>query len=134
MTAATPARQSTIVVIDDDEIAADGFERILKASGYAVLVAGDAETGIERIERGAPDAVLLDLLLPLTDGLEILRRLRRKPQHATLPVAILTGDYFVSDEAARELRALGARIYFKPVWFDDLLEIVRDLLGDPSDR
>ncbi len=46
-----------------------------------------------------------------------------------LPVAILTGDYFLDEDVARELNELGARVFFKPVWEDNLLRIVGQLLS-----
>ena len=55
--------------------------------------------------------------------------MRSWPTHGELPVAILTGDYFLDEEIARELNALGARVFFKPVWEDDLLRIVRELMA-----
>jgi CheY-like chemotaxis protein len=79
-----------------------------------------------------PSVLILDLHLPDATGLDCLRRLRQLTQHRTLPVAILTGDYFLDEEIAKELQALGAHVFFKPVWEDDLLRIVRQLLGDHS--
>jgi two-component system chemotaxis response regulator CheY len=71
--------------------------------------------------------LILDLHLPDDSGLACLRRLRAQPAHRTLPVAILTGDYFLDEEVARELSALGARVFFKPVWEQDLIRIVEQL-------
>jgi hypothetical protein len=48
---------------------------------------------------------------------------------SAVPVAILTGDYFIDEDVAHELQGLGARIHFKPVWDEDLRRIVEDLVS-----
>lgn len=121
-------RDASILVVEDDPGAVEAFEHMLKAEGYRVRVALDAPSGLAELERAAPAAVLLDLHLPITDGLEFLRRLRATVPHARVPVAVVTGDYFVEESVARELERLGARIHFKPLWDEDVMRIVHDLL------
>jgi CheY-like chemotaxis protein len=118
-----------VVVIDDDVAVDESFERMLGAAGYATHVEADCRSGLEYLQTASPSVLILDLHLPDGTGLECLRRLRAWPRHRDLPVAILTGDYFLEEEIARELNILGARIYFKPVWEEDLLRIVEELLS-----
>jgi CheY-like chemotaxis protein len=118
-----------VLIIDDDAIALGLFEQMLVNEGYIVRAVLTCEAGLAEAATRPPDAILLDLHLPLTDGLECLRRLRGGPLHSMMPVAILTGDYFIDDEVARELQALGARIHFKPVWDTDLRQIVETLVS-----
>ena len=129
----TDARQppaAQLLIIDDDATTLELFEQMLIEQGYVVRAVSSVEAGLTEAAIHAPDAILLDLHLPLTDGVECLRRLRAAPLHLTTPVAILTGDYFISDEVARELGALGARIHFKPVWDADLRQIVEALVRE----
>ena len=121
-------RDASILIVEDDPGAVEAFEYMLKAEGYGVRVALDAQSGLAELERAAPAAVLLDLRLPTTDGLEFLRRLRATVPHAHIPVAVVTGDYFVEERVARELERLGAQIHFKPLWEEDVMRIVHDLL------
>lgn len=120
-----------VLVIDDDAASLQLFQHMLEDEGYSVRVALTVEAGLRETERHHPAAILLDLHLPVTDGLECLRRLRAG--HLTVPVAILTGDYFIDDEVARALHALGARIHFKPVWDTDLSRIVKALVTDRAE-
>lgn len=120
---------ATILIVDDDPGAVDIFEQILKTNGYAVRVASDAESGLIEIQRAAPSAVLLDLHLPMADGVEFLRQIRAGAPDTATPIAVVTGDYFVEEELAREIQTLGARVHFKPLWEDDLLKLVRELLN-----
>ena len=117
-----------IVVVDDDVAVDKSFGQMLQAAGYDTHAEGNVAAGLSYLEHATPSVVILDLHLPDGTGLECLRRLRAWPRHRALPVAILTGDYFLDDHVAGELKELGARVFFKPVWEDDLLRIVGQLL------
>jgi two-component system response regulator PrrA len=121
-------RDQTLLIVDDDQVALDAFSRMLRAVGYHVLAETDPTAGLVQVDKHSPDALLVDLHMPAFDGVEFVRRLRKSVLHGQLPVAIVTGDYFLDESVAGELDALGARIYFKPVWEDDLLQIAGDLL------
>jgi DNA-binding response OmpR family regulator len=64
----------------------------------------------------------------LVDGLGFLRRLRADETQRGVPVAIVTGDYFLDDAISSELRELGAELKFKPLWLEDLVGLARTLL------
>jgi DNA-binding response OmpR family regulator len=119
---------ATILIVEDDAGAVETFEQILKANGYCVCVAPDAESGLLAIEDGTPSAIILDLHLPMADGVEFLRQLRSKAPQTRIPVALVTGDYFVEESLAEELQKYGAQVHFKPLWEEDLLKLVHDLL------
>jgi DNA-binding response OmpR family regulator len=121
-------QNATILIVDDDEGVTQTFARMLKLEGYNVRTAMSAEKGLTEAEQSQPDAIILDLRMPLVDGLGFLRRLRARDAQRFTPVAIVTGDYFLDDDIAAELRSLGASLKFKPLWFDDLVGLARDLL------
>lgn len=124
------AHPSPVLIIDDDEHTRETYQHMLRADGYAVRSAPTVEAGLAEAGRERPAAVLLDLHMPLAGGLDCLRRLRAEPHLASIPVAIVTGDYFLDDRVAGELLALGARIHFKPLWQDDLQRLVKELLAE----
>jgi hypothetical protein len=64
--------------------------------------------------------------------LGFLRKLRSKEHHRDIPVAIVTGDYFLDDTVSAELRRLGAELKFKPLWLEDLVGLARTLLSGPG--
>src|SRR5438132_8679998 len=78
---------SRVLVIDDDEQLADVVGRYLEREGFTVTFATDGGSGLERALETLPDLVVLDLMLPVLDGLEICRRLRSA---APIPVVMLT--------------------------------------------
>jgi len=117
-----------ILIVDDDEGVTQTFARMLQLEGYQVRTAVSAETGLVEAAQSLPDAIILDLRMPLIDGLGFLRRLRERDEHRTTPVAIVTGDYFLDDAISSEIRELGAELRFKPLWLEDLVGLARDLL------
>ena len=119
---------SKILIVDDDEGVTQTFARLLQLEGYQVRTAVSAEKGLIEAERSHPDAIILDLRMPLVDGLGFLRRLRAHDNQRATPVAIVTGDYFLDDSVSTELRELGAELRFKPLWLEDLVGLARNLL------
>lgn len=123
----TPTR--TILIVDDDPSVADTFSRLLKLEGFAVATALSAEAGLELASTLRPDAIILDMRMPITNGLQFLRLVRARPHLVEVPVAIVTGDYFLAESIQHELRALGASIRFKPMWLEDLLALAKALVA-----
>ena len=119
---------STILLVDDDEGVTQTFARMLKLEGFQVRTAINAESGLKVANESQPNAIILDLRMPLVDGLGFLRRLRSQSDQRATPVAIVTGDYFLDDSVANELRELGAELRFKPLWLEDLVGLARNLL------
>ena len=119
---------STILIVDDDEGVTQTFARMLKLEGFQVRTAINAESGLKVANESQPNAIILDLRMPLVDGLGFLRRLRSQDDQRATPVAIVTGDYFLEDAVANELRELGAELRFKPLWLEDLVGLARNLL------
>lgn len=119
---------ATILIVDDDEGVTQTFARMLRLEGFDVRTAFNAETGLREADDSQPDAIILDLRMPLVDGIGFLRRLRSNDVHRDVPVAIVTGDYFLDDEVSNELRELKAELRFKPLWLEDLVGLARTLL------
>ena len=125
----TPTAIRTILIVDDDPSVTETFERMLRLEGYHVVTALSAETGLNQAERSRPDAIILDLRMPLVDGLQFLRALRSKDMLSKMPVAIVTGDYFLAESVQHELKSLGASIRFKPLWLEDLIALAKSLVS-----
>jgi DNA-binding response OmpR family regulator len=76
-----------VLVVDDDETVRDVVRRYLERDGHEVTVAGDGESALQLVAKQVPDLIVLDLMLPGIDGLEVCRRLR---QRHTVPIVMLT--------------------------------------------
>ena len=119
----------TILIVDDDRSVADTFARMLKLEGFGVATALSAEAGLELADSVRPNAIILDMRMPITNGLQFLRLVRSKPHLVDVPVAIVTGDYFLPDSIQHELKSLGASIRFKPLWLEDLIALAKTLVS-----
>lgn len=123
---------TTILVVDDDPKICSVLRRGLRFEGYDVHVAEDGPQALEIAREEPPDLVLLDVMLPGMDGLEVCRRLRRG---TSMPILMLTARDAVPDRIAG--LDSGADDYLvKPFDFDELLARIRALLRrvQPSDE
>jgi DNA-binding response OmpR family regulator len=127
-THSTESATPTILIVDDDRSVADTFARMLKLEGFSVATALNAEAGLELADNVRPHAIILDMRMPITNGLQFLRTIRSKPHLVAIPVAIVTGDYFLPDPIQNELKALGASLRFKPLWLEDLIALAKTMV------
>jgi two-component system, OmpR family, response regulator MprA len=125
----TEAATRTILIVDDDRSVADTFARMLKLEGFGVMTALSADAGLLAAQSAPPDGIILDMRMPITNGLQFMRQLRAVPILAAVPVAIVTGDYFLGEPIQDELRSLGAAIRFKPLWLEDLIALAKALIS-----
>src|SRR5689334_22038354 len=75
-----------ILVVDDEQILVDTIAYNLQQAGYQVTTASDGASALESVRRETPDLVILDIMLPEMDGLEVCRLLRRENNTATVPI------------------------------------------------
>ena len=115
---------ASILVVDDDPKITQLLKRALTIEGYAVLTAGSGADGLEEVRLSSPDLVVLDVLMPGMDGIEVCRRIRMT---GDTPVLLLTAK----DEVADRVKGLdsGADDYLvKPFALEELLARIRVLL------
>jgi CheY-like chemotaxis protein len=120
-----------VLIVDDDTSVTNLFSRMLRLEGYEVWAAHTADEGLNLAQIHRPHAIILDLRMPLTSGLQVLRAIRAIPGLTQTPVAIVTGDYYLADTQSQEIRALGAELRYKPLWLDELVTLARELLTVP---
>jgi DNA-binding response OmpR family regulator len=121
----------TLLLCDDDALLVDLVQYRLAARGWDVIVARDGGEAMERLAEGTPDAIILDAMMPVLDGYEVLRRLRESPATATTPVIMLTARKQETDV----LRALdlGASDYMvKPFIPEELVARLARLTGEQA--
>ena len=118
---------SRILVVEDERKIARFLELELRHEGYDVETAGDGRTGLERALEGAPDLLILDLMLPELSGIEVCRRLRHE---SDVPIIMLTAKDDVSDKVMG--LDIGADDYMtKPFAIEELLARIRVALRKP---
>ena len=114
-----------ILVVDDERPVREALERALRLEGYEVELAADGQEALLAVARRSADAIVLDVLMPVLDGLETCRALRRMENKT--PVLLLTARHEVSDRVAG-LDAGADDYLVKPFALEELLARLRALL------
>jgi DNA-binding response OmpR family regulator len=117
----------TVLVVEDNAIIVTLLRHLLERRGYQVETAGDGRAAVARLNEAPPGLVLLDVMLPFTDGFEVIRQMRATPGWSEVPVIMLTAKA----QERNVVRALdaGANDYvIKPFKPEELAARVRRLL------
>jgi len=121
------AMPQTVLIVDDSDQVRSLLKRVLEDEGHRVTMAANGVEALAAIEETPPDLVLLDVMMPVMDGLSTLRRLRSEAATAELPVIMVTALDTV-DQVVRGLE-LGANDYLtKPIQIEVLMARVRTQL------
>jgi response regulator RpfG family c-di-GMP phosphodiesterase len=122
------APTTRVVVVEDDQASADVLQRRLQANGMVVSVANDGKRGIELVEELLPDLVLLDVMLPDTDGYDVCLRIKSNSATSPIPVIFLSARGEVVDKV-RGLSCGAADYITKPFQAAELLARIDAVLG-----
>lgn len=118
-------RRPLILIVDDGEEACHWWELVLVGLRYAVVITRDGQTALRMVKHLRPDLVLVDIMSPHVDALELIDRL---PHNVAVPPPVVA----VSDYSVLEMGVLarGATAFLtKPVTTSDLIETIEDVLG-----
>lgn len=116
-----------ILIADDEPLLTEILQIRLQARGYETVIAHDGREALARFEEARPAAVVLDAMMPVHDGMEVLRRIRASDTAGTVPVIILSARRS-EDDIVRALE-LGANDYIvKPFLPEELLTRLKRLL------
>ncbi len=120
-------RRPLILSVDDEPANRALLRKLLEHQGYDVIEAADGESAFEMVSERHPDLVCLDVMMPGIDGVEVSQRLRRQPEHAGLPILLLTALNRPEDKA-RGLEAGANDFLSKPFDEIELIARLRSLL------
>ena len=115
----------TVLVVDDEQLVRDLLVQFLSLRGYRAMGVKDGPEALSMVDQAAPDLILLDLMLPGMNGVQVLRRLREK--HFTGAIIILTGSY--DEELLQDAWSLHPQeVISKPIDLEKLLAIIQLVL------
>jgi adenylate cyclase len=123
-----------ILIVDDEPFNVDLLEQELELLGYATVAAADGQQALERLAAGPIDLVLLDIMMPDVDGLDVVRTVRQTRSTEELPIIMVSAKSFSED--VTQCLELGANDYVtKPVDFEATLKLInRELEGAAKTR
>jgi CheY-like chemotaxis protein len=116
----------TILVVDDEPDLRYLLRRVFEQAGHVVTEAGHGEAALEVLRGSPPDLVVTDMMMPVMDGAELIRRLRADPLTAQIPILAVTGDAQLAGHADAVLG--------KPWRPQQLLAAAITLLAEKADR
>ena len=109
---------SKLLIVDDEVAILEALTDILAVEGYEVATAANGAEGLKRAGEDRPDLILLDLMMPVLDGQEMLRRLKESSELRGIPVVVMSAGRVTKAELQ------GSRFLAKPFELDDLLDTV----------
>jgi len=98
-----------ILIIEDEKLLSDMYEDKFSQSGFLTVMANSAEQGFELLKKEKPDLVLLDILLPQENGIQLLKRIKDIPELSKVPVIIFSN--YDDPETKKKAFNLGAKDY-----------------------
>ena len=117
-----------ILIVDDSPTEIHVLKTMLEKAGHQTLIAGNAEEGIAKVKSEKPDLILMDVVMPGTNGFQATREITKDPETAHIPVIIVT----TKDQETDKVWGLrqGAKDYLvKPVQEADLLAKIKVVIG-----
>lgn len=122
----TPNPRRDVLIVDDDPDIRDAVGECLRYEGYGVHSAADGRDALERLEFGLkPDVILLDLMMPVLNGFDVLQALQARPDWKAIPVVVVSANrgYQAEDLAG------AVSILRKPVNVDRLIQAVEEAVA-----
>src|SRR6185436_7325092 len=122
------SRDQTILVVEDSDDTRYFMRLALEDLGYLIVEAGDGKQAVDIAESGPPDLILMDLSLPVMDGLAATKRIRGSEKLAGIPIIAVTAHQ--ESDFRNEAKAVGFDAYVtKPVDVDFLNELIQGLIN-----
>lgn len=116
-------KEKKVLIVEDEETIQRLFKGVLEKVGYKIIIAGDGEQGVQLASKEKPDLILMDVQMPIKNGLEATKEIKGNPLTNNIPVVALTALAMKGDE--ERVRAAGCDDYIsKPVQIRALLEKV----------
>lgn len=123
-----------IMVVEDDRDLANLTRLTLIKNGYDVSVFHEASQALEEAKNKKPDLILMDIMLPKVGGGEAVKRMKKNPQLANVPVVFLTGlisnEEGELEESGISIDGVNYKTLGKPYEIDQLLKLVKNILGN----
>lgn len=114
-----------VLIIDDEGIVLESCRRVLEPEGFAVWLAKSVDEALALIESDPPSLLLLDVKMPVHDGIYLIKELQNRKKE--IPVIVMSG--YSTEETIREAEFVGAKRFLpKPFTPDELLAVVREVV------
>jgi|WetSurMetagenome_2_1015567.scaffolds.fasta_scaffold312667_2 two-component system, OmpR family, alkaline phosphatase synthesis response regulator PhoP len=121
-----------IIVVDDESTIRDSLQEFLIEKGFDVLQSSDGESGYDLIAQENPDLLIIDILLPKIDGIDLCGKIRKNIKLKHIPIILMTGIYMDFNFRLKIQRGIADDFIVKPLKYDEILTKIDKLLN-PDD-
>jgi len=127
-------KKQKLLIVEDDDVLREVLVEKMRQSGYEVDEAENGEIGLMKIKENSPDLVLLDILMPIKNGMQVLEEMSESDTLSKIPVIIISNSG--QPVEVEKATALGARDFLIKAVFDpaEVLEKVVGILGDNTSK
>lgn len=119
-----------LLIVDDDMTLRELYEERMRAEGYTILSATDGEEAIQKATSEHPDVILLDVMMPKINGIDVMKMLREKEETADIPIIILTALVQEIDKIKGMMKAGDGYLIKSEIMPKDVVEKVKQSLAD----
>lgn len=123
-----PGPVKTVLIVDDVIANREMLADLLRTLGFAIEEAADGKEALEQVELMPPDLILMDIMMPVMDGLEATRRIRQKPNLQAVPIIAISASATAEDQQGSMVAGASA-FMTKPIDQDSLLQQIAGFLG-----
>lgn len=116
----------SVLVVDDYADILYLFKLCLESEGYEVKQASNGKEALEMVQEINPELLVLDVMMPDTDGLEVTRKIRSQPSLSTMPILLVSANYDISQDCAYDNGAND--ILYKPFHLENFFDKVKSLI------
>lgn len=114
---------STILIVEDEPLVQRVFRLVLERSGYELMFADNGEQGLQKMKENAPDLIVTDIMMPIMDGQEMIRRIKEDNSLSEIPVIVTSAVPLDFD-----LRDFVEAYFPKPVSLEELETLIHEIL------
>lgn len=124
------AKKISILLVEDDRFVSDIYKRRLGLEGYEVVFVSDGRDALNILEKMTPDLVLLDIMMPVVDGMKVLEKMKGEDRWRKIPVIMLTN--LAEKEYIEKSIAMGADGYIIKAHFtpSEVMQKIKNVLGN----
>ena len=115
----------TILIVEDEQAIAEMLAAILEETDYQVVIAGNGQEALRRLETTSPDLILSDVMMPVMDGRTLCKKLQAHPTYRSIPIVLMSAAF----DSISRIDGIGAFL-MKPFGLQELLNTVSDIVGE----
>lgn len=124
---------TTILLAEDDVVLQDMYNERLKAEGFSVVLAQDGQEALDKISETRPQLIILDIMMPKMNGIDVLQQLKENSETKEIPVIISTALVSEMDQVKHLLGKNDTYLIKSEVMPGDIIALVKKKLGDASE-